>query len=53
LFDDGTLPKEALPDDWDFNVASRLNSLRIRTASRETMSRWGRDADSSPRKRGW
>jgi hypothetical protein len=51
LFDDGTLPKEAMPDDWQTNVTSRLNSLRIRTASRETMTRWGQDF-TPPRKGG-
>ena len=48
LFDDGTLPKEALPDDWQASITSRLNSMRIRTASRETMTRWGQDLNPSP-----
>lgn len=43
LFDDGTLPKEPLPEEYHVNVTSRLNSLRIRTASRETIARWGQD----------
>jgi hypothetical protein len=50
LFDDGTLPKEALPEDWQASVNSRLNSLRIRTASRETITRWGQDFNTPPRK---
>jgi hypothetical protein len=49
LFDDGTLPKEALPDEWQTSINSRLNSLRIRTASRETMSGWGQELNP-PRK---
>ena len=49
LFDDGTLPKEALPEEWQMSINSRLNSLRIRTASRETMSGWGQDFNP-PRK---
>nr|AIA88102.1 CAZy families CBM9 protein [uncultured Intrasporangium sp.] len=40
LFDDGTLPDAPLPEDHQARVTSRLNSLRIRTASRETMSEW-------------
>jgi hypothetical protein len=43
LFDDGTLPKAEMPDEWQASIDSRLNSLRIRTASRETISRWGQD----------
>lgn len=43
LFDDGNLPKAAMPDDWQESVTSRLNSLRIRTASRELMTRWGQE----------
>ena len=50
LFDDGTLPAAPMPEEWQANVTSRLNSLRIRTASRETMSRWGQDVD--PRRGG-
>jgi hypothetical protein len=53
LFDDGTLPKEPLPEDWQASVDSRLNSLRIRTASRETMARWGQESNTPPRKSGW
>lgn len=49
LFDDGTLPKEELPADWESNLTSRLNSLRIRTASRETITRWGQDPYSTRR----
>jgi hypothetical protein len=51
LFDDGTLPKEPLPEDWQASVDSRLNSLRIRTASRETMTRWGQEPNP-PRRNG-
>jgi hypothetical protein len=40
LFDDGTLPQEPLPEEHQARVTSRLNSLRIRTASRETISEW-------------
>jgi hypothetical protein len=50
LFDDGTLPKEAMPEEWQANVTARLNSLRIRTASRETITRWGQDFNTPPRK---
>jgi hypothetical protein len=50
LFDDGTLPKEQMPDDWQASITSRLNSLRIRTASRETITRWGQDFNTPPRK---
>ena len=50
LFDDGTLPKEELPEDWQRSVTSRLNSLQIRTASRELMARWGQDLNTPPRK---
>jgi hypothetical protein len=50
LFDDGTLPKEALPDDWESSVTARMNSLRIRTASREVISRWGHDFNLPPRR---
>ncbi len=49
LFDDGTLPKEAMPEDWQASVTSRLNSLRIRTASRDLMTRWGQDLNTPPR----
>lgn len=41
LFDDGTLPKAEMPEEWQASINSRLNSLRIRTASRETITRWG------------
>ena len=50
LFDDGTLPKEELPEDWQRSVTSRLNSLQIRTASRELMARWGQEPNTPPRK---
>jgi hypothetical protein len=50
LFDDGTLPKAEMPEEWQATVASRLNSLRIRTASRETITRWGQDLDKGGRK---
>lgn len=43
LFDDGSLPKDALPEEWQNSVNSRLNSLRIRTASRELITRWGQE----------
>ena len=51
LFDDGSLPKEPLPEDWQANVESRLNSLRIRTASRETMKAWGQQDFKTPPRR--
>jgi hypothetical protein len=50
LFDDGTLPKEAMSEEWQNSVTSRLNSLRIRTASRDLMTRWGQDLNTPPRK---
>jgi hypothetical protein len=49
LFDDGTLPKEELPHEWQESINSRLNSLRIRTASRETITRWGKEFNSPRR----
>lgn len=49
LFDDGSKPKAAMPEEWQTSVTSRLNSLRIRTASRELMARWGQDLDMPPR----
>jgi hypothetical protein len=52
LFDDGNLPKQTMPDDWQMNVTSRLNSLRIRTASRELMTRWGHDLNTPPPRQG-
>jgi hypothetical protein len=50
LFDDGTLPKAEMPEEWKASINSRLNSLRIRTASRETISRWGQDLNSPTRR---
>jgi hypothetical protein len=43
LFDDGSLVQPELPPRVQEEVQARLNSLRIRTASRETMARWGMD----------
>lgn len=49
LFDDGTQPPyEELPDSFEANLAARFNSLRIRTAGREAMARWG--SEPSPRR---
>jgi hypothetical protein len=48
LFNDGSKPKPDMPDDWQNSLTSRLNSLRIRTASRETMARWGQDLNNRP-----
>lgn len=41
LFDDGTVAKRSLPPSVELSIASRLNSLRIRSANLETMARWG------------
>ena len=41
LFDDGSLEQRALPPSTELSIASRLNSLRIRSANLETMARWG------------
>ena len=49
LFDDGTLPEAEMPEEWQSSIASRLNSMRIRTASRETMTEWGKQFNT-PRK---
>ena len=43
LFDDGTGSRQSLPASVELSIASRLNSLRIRTANLETMARWGTD----------
>ncbi len=43
LFDNGTLAPKELPPSVELNIASRLNSLRIRTANLDTMARWGAD----------
>jgi hypothetical protein len=40
LFDDGTIPPPLLSASVQESVEWRLNSLRIRTASREAMARW-------------
>lgn len=43
LFDDGSVPKAPTPPAVQASMTARLNSLRIRTASRELMEKWGRD----------
>lgn len=51
LFDDGTQPRPSeLPADFDATVEARFNSLRIRTASREAMARWGTERSAPPRR---
>jgi hypothetical protein len=49
LFDDGSLPKIAQSEAVQAGVTSRLNSMRIRTASRELMERWARDLPDLPK----
>lgn len=51
LFDDGTQPmQQDLPDDLEAAINARFNSLRIRTAGREAIARWGDDAATGPRR---
>lgn len=51
LFDDGSRPaQEEVPDSFESSWTARFNSLRIRTASREAMARWGTDTPSPPRR---
>ncbi|GIV77164.1 MAG: hypothetical protein KatS3mg050_1558 [Litorilinea sp.] len=40
LLSDGPLPAQPVPAELNQRVAFRLNSLRIRTATRETIARW-------------
>lgn len=49
LFNDGSVERPALPPDIGETLAYRLNSLRIRSATRETMARWGGDVSDSSR----
>ena len=48
LFDDGNLPAAQPAPPPEAGLHSRLNSLRIRTASRELMARWGQQMPPSP-----
>ena len=48
LFDDGTVPKAPTAPTVQAGINARLNSLLIRTASRETMEKWGRDLPNRP-----
>jgi hypothetical protein len=50
LFGDDHLARPVLPEGTMDSIVSRFNSLRIRTATREAMSRWG--MEPSPRKPG-
>ncbi len=48
LFDDGSVPKAPPEESVQAGVTSRLNSMRIRTASRELMEQWGHDLPDLP-----
>jgi hypothetical protein len=52
LFDDGRAARPELPPGLQESVTARLNSLRIRTASRETMARWSSDLSKPPKSGG-
>lgn len=49
LFSDGSVERPELPTEIAETLAYRLNSMRIRTATREAMARWGEDFTQSPR----
>ena len=49
LFDDGRSMKPVAPETLEQRVLSRLNSLSILSASRETMARWSDDLSEPPR----
>lgn len=49
LFDDGRRAKPVAPETLEQRVLSRLNSLSILSASRETMARWRDDLSEPPR----
>ncbi|HXF62116.1 MAG TPA: CHAT domain-containing protein [Caldilineaceae bacterium] len=52
LFNDGAVERPELPPSVQEEVAARLNSLRIRTASREAIARWGTEWPGPPTSRG-
>jgi hypothetical protein len=49
LFNDGSIDRPELPPGLEETLAYRLNSLRIRSATREAMQRWGGDLTEPPR----
>ena len=49
LFDDGRTPKPAAPETLEQQVLARFDSLRIRTANQELMTRWSADLSRPPR----
>jgi hypothetical protein len=48
LFNDGTIARPELPPGLQEETLNRLDSLRIRTASRETIARWGMERPGPP-----